>query len=42
MKKEMKIGNRIGSDHQPIETIIKGKEKGSKRSKVDRTLWRDT
>lgn len=36
--KEMKIGSKIDSDYQPVEAIIKGKEKRSRRSRVDGRL----
>lgn len=38
--REMKIENKIDSDYQPVEAIIKRKKKGSRRSGVDRRIWR--
>lgn len=38
--REMKIENKIDSDYQPVEAIIKRKGKGSRRSGVYRRIWR--
>lgn len=38
--KKMKVGYKTDTDHQPIEAVIKGKKKWSRRNEVGRRIWR--
>lgn len=36
----MRVGDRVDSDHPPVEVWIKGKEEGRRGNEVKRIRWR--